>query len=76
MPGTPRIHGQATRLSNGELAGDRPGDDRRHLGWVREELAEKADGRELYREPEPVVIAAVIGDPLSVKIIEVKNRSS
>ena len=70
---TPRIERQAFRVGDGELTRDRPGDDLRHVGRVREERAEKPHRRELNGEPEPVVIAAAIADPLAVKVVEVKE---
>jgi hypothetical protein len=70
---TPRVQGQAVRLGDGELARDRPGDDRRDVGRVREERAEKPHRRELNGEAEPVVIAATITDLVAVKVVEVKE---
>lgn len=40
---------------------------------MREERAQEPHGRELHGESEPVVIAAAVGDPLAVAIVEVKE---
>ena len=40
---------------------------------MSEERAEKPDRRELHREPESVVITAMLGDSLTVAVVEVKE---
>jgi hypothetical protein len=67
------VAGEMIRGGDRKLPGDRLRDDRRHVGRMGEERAEEPHCRELHREPEPVVIAAAIGDPLTVAVVEVEE---
>jgi hypothetical protein len=63
---------QAARIGS-ELLGDLVGDDLGHLGGSGEKRTEKPHCAQLYREPEPVVIAAASVDQRAVSLVEVKE---
>ena len=66
------IAGQAGRLGDTQLVRDIGKNTRRHIDGVREKRAEKADGSQLKRKPQAVMIPSMLRDTFQVIIVKME----
>jgi hypothetical protein len=67
---TIQIPVKARRIRSRNLLGDVPDDLRGHIGRLRQKRAEKPDGPQLQREPDPVAITTTLGDKTPVEVVK------